>query len=591
MAGLRNAIFAILIALVCVEAKLLLQRNQVPDSFRKLSLARPDQLHEFRLALKQRNLNILEETLLDLSNPDSQNYGKWWTNEQILDLIAPSNEDIRPVIEWLKENGVDRIDLSGRDFIKVSASIGTIEKLFRTRMHNYKNEDTGKIVTRAFGEIHVPDHLHVIDMVLGLTELVPKSEIEPVKHTEKRSAMQDPMGYIYPGILRLNYYLPASYWVHPRSSICVVNFQDLSGFSASDLGVFNSNMNESTHVDKIVGRFSGNSPDSQSNLQVQYGSALSLNTTFWFWTVDKWLYEFTTDLFTTDPFPLVVVMGWGWPEDLQCQIVGCGGVTGSYSYVERLNTEFMKLGAKGITLLASAGDNGAPGVKDKHCKKGILSTMFPASSPWVTSVGATALGQNPGRKRQQGPVPECDQVQCAESSYEVVSTYPDAYITTGGGFSQVSPVPAYQKAAVDQYLTNSLTELPPAHLFNRSNRAYPDISATGHDYLVQIGVQGFIQVDSSSVSATVVGSMISLWNSFLFNNRKDSLGFVNPLLYKIYAANPNAFTDINSGSNVCTKSCCGAVGYNAVPGYDVVSGIGTPLYSPSIPTLKKILKI
>jgi hypothetical protein len=60
MAGLRNAIFAILIALVCVEAKLLLQRNHFPDSFRKLSLARPDQLHEFRLALKQRNLNILE---------------------------------------------------------------------------------------------------------------------------------------------------------------------------------------------------------------------------------------------------------------------------------------------------------------------------------------------------------------------------------------------------------------------------------------------------------------------------------------------------------------------------------------------------
>ena len=172
-------------------------------------------------------------------------------------------------------------------------------------------------------------------------------------------------------------------------------------------------------------------------------------------------------------------------------------------------------------------------------------------------------------------------------------------------------MPAYQKAAVDQYLTNSLTELPPANLFNRSNRAYPDIGATGHDYLVQIGEQGFIQVDryvvvkygirirffnqirffSSSVSATVVGSMISLWNSFLFNNHKDSLGFVNPLLYKIYAANPNAFTGINSGSNVCTKSCCGTVGYNAVPGYDVVSGVGTPLYSPSIPTLKKILKI
>lgn len=102
-------------------------------------------------------------------------------------------------------------------------------------------------------------------------------------------------------------------------------------------------------------------------------------------------------------------MGWGWPEDMQCQIVGCGGVSGSYSYVERLNAEYMKLGAKGITLLASAGDGGAPGVKDKHCKGGVLTTMFPASSPWVTSVGATQLGQNPDRKRQTGPVAECGQ--------------------------------------------------------------------------------------------------------------------------------------------------------------------------------------
>ncbi len=77
------------------------------------------------------------------------------------------------------------------------------------------------------------------------------------------------MGYIYPGILRLNYYIPSAYQVHPKSSISIVNFQDLPGFSQSDLPVFNYNFNESTHVDKIVGRFSGNSPDFQSNLQAQ----------------------------------------------------------------------------------------------------------------------------------------------------------------------------------------------------------------------------------------------------------------------------------------------------------------------------------
>lgn len=86
--------------------------------------------------------------------------------------------------------------------------------------------------------------------------------------------------------------------------------------------------------------------------------------------------------------------------------------------------------------------------------------------------------------------------------------------------------------------------------------------------------------------------MLSLWNSFLFNNKlENSLGFVNPLLYKLAGTNPNAFTDINAGTNFCTKACCGTTGYNAVTGYDVLSGVGTPLYSPSIQTLKKILKI
>ncbi len=68
-------------------------------------------------------------------------------------------------------------------------------------------------------------------------------------------------------------------------------------------------------------------------------------------------------------------------------------------------------------------------------------------------------------------------------------------MTTGGGFSQISPRPAYQHDAVKQYFNNTFTLLPPANLFNASNRAYPDISATGHNYLVQVGMNGFVQVD------------------------------------------------------------------------------------------------
>lgn len=70
--------------------------------------------------------------------------GKWWTTEQILDLIAPPMEQVEPVVSWLKSNGVDYFDVSGRDFIKVRASVATIEKIFKTEMHNYRSTETGK---------------------------------------------------------------------------------------------------------------------------------------------------------------------------------------------------------------------------------------------------------------------------------------------------------------------------------------------------------------------------------------------------------------------------------------------------------------
>jgi subtilase family serine protease len=70
--------------------------------------------------------------------------GKWWTTEQILDLIAPSIEEVKPVVAWLKSHGVEQIDVSGRDFIKVVAPIHTVERMFSTKMYNYRSLETGK---------------------------------------------------------------------------------------------------------------------------------------------------------------------------------------------------------------------------------------------------------------------------------------------------------------------------------------------------------------------------------------------------------------------------------------------------------------
>jgi tripeptidyl-peptidase-1 len=374
------------------------------------------------------------------------------------------------------------------------------------------------------------------------------------------------------------YGVPDKYWVNAQASICVAEFQADASFNKQDLTAFNQGMNEKIHVDKIVGPYSGDSPDAESTLDVQYASALALNSTFWFWTVDRWMYEFATQLFNAKAFPLVVSMSWGWPEPDQCQIVDCSNGQTSFSYVNKVNVEFVKLGLKGITLLAASGDQGAPGDENTDCNGGI-STIFPGASPWVTSVGATMLVSPSATetKRQAGQPPVCQQMTCATTTTEGVCTYPTALITTGGGFSNVSPLPAWQKDVVTSYL-NSGVQLPTGN-FNASNRGFPDVAANGHNYLIQMASQGgFIQVDGTSASSPVFAAVISLLNSYLIDHGKNPIGFANPLLYKIYAADKTAFTDITTGNNYCTEACCGSIGYVATKGWDATTGLGTPVF-------------
>ena len=55
----------------------------------------------------------------------------------------------------------------------------------------------------------------------------------------------------------------------------------------------------------------------------------------------------------------------------------------------RLNTEFMKAGARGISLLFASGDSGAGGTSPKGCPGKQFVPKWPAGSPYVTAVGGT----------------------------------------------------------------------------------------------------------------------------------------------------------------------------------------------------------
>lgn len=111
------------------------------------------------------------------------------------------------------------------------------------------------------------------------------------------------------------------------------------------------------------------------------------------------------------------------------------------NYQQRQCNEYMKLGMQGVSLIVSSGDSGVAGRAGDDGPNGclgpdftIFSPDFPVTCPYITAVGGTFLP--PG-----GDVAKDEEV--------AVTRFP-----SGGGFSNIYPIPDYQSAAVNNYLTN-----------------------------------------------------------------------------------------------------------------------------------------
>jgi tripeptidyl-peptidase-1 len=317
------------------------------------------------------------------------------------------------------------------------------------------------------------------------------------------------------------------------------------------------------------------------------------------------MYMFTTDLISMgEAAPLVISVSYGWAEAQECsdilhdiKVCKAHGWN-SQQYVNNTDIQFMKFGASGRTFVVCSQDEGAPGETNDDCSLDnqlALYPEYPATSPYVTAVGATAIlgsGNNIGssaasqvllsgnsNKRQVGVAAPCDRFNCTRGPQTELPCYlQNAIFTTGGGFSQLNPQPSYQQAAVAHYLASNIT-IPPSTKFNRSNRAYPDVGAIGQNVLIVMGGQWQV-TGGTSASTPIVAGVFTLVNNWLLNNGKPQLGFVNPLLYRMAADQPNTFNKITQGANRCTEDACCKYGFEANPDgtWNPATGLGSPNY-------------
>jgi len=572
----------------------------------------------FKVALKQRNLGWLNKAFNDVSNPKHGRYQQFLEIDEIHDMIAPPKADHDAAKALLIQYGCNEADIvSHRDALLCTTDVKTVEHIFDTEMHYFYyhvrvtagGRRKAKKVIRHWGDYTVPKELlRYADFVTGISDFP-----MPARRTHRPSqrgqvsyyfgaapapSPASQQGNVLPLTIHDLMDIPKGTKASSKSSQGVVEYGSGESFAPSDLKAFKTDagVTGTVSTDHIVGEYNANSPGVESSLDIEYLLGVGQGATNWFWTESHWLYDWATTFFNTKEVPYVVSHSYGWAESQQCAS-GIGSSCSSLgidseTYVQRVNTEYQKIGLRGVSIIVASGDAGANGKVDQQCTGKKFNPTFPAASPYVTAVGALQVSASDQTTSSSGP-PGCSAsvlgagTGCLVSGTQEAVSYAESSFTSGGGFSGYTARPSYQSAAVQAYLTNKDVSLPPSSYYSSKNRAYPDVSAMGHNFVVYVQGQSEAVGGTSAASPSFAG-LVGLLNSESLAKNGKPLGFLNPLLYTMAKAKPAAFIDVTEGTNKCTEDGCASTckGFNAAKGWDPVTGLGVPQYSQMLAYIK-----
>eukprot|EP01083_Nonionella_stella_P267404 903381_1 len=98
----------------CLHAIYIDKPDQFDPSWIKIQRTNLNRSIELLFALKQQNVNALEDTLLKVSNPSDANYGKHLSTTEIHTIVAPSTETINTITKWLISFGINKYNINNK---------------------------------------------------------------------------------------------------------------------------------------------------------------------------------------------------------------------------------------------------------------------------------------------------------------------------------------------------------------------------------------------------------------------------------------------------------------------------------------------
>jgi len=540
-------------------------RKLVPDATK---LKRSDPKTTIRISIfARRNPHPSPTALAKAEALKTQAVAKrsYLTDEEFNQVYGASPEDLTTIEKFARDAGLKVVEVSvAKRRVLVEGTVADVEKAFGTELNEFEHPEMGKFRARE-GKIYVPEDLYpVIAGVEGL-------DTRPVGRPRRVRTHFDPHvlteghagelvnrwpGTFFPAQLASLYDFPSEYDGKGENlAIFAFNGGDSpdprGGYSAVALKTYFETVlgGKMPSITDVVVQGPGNEPGPDTQQSSQKGDSTGevmldlcvagamvpgakIFVYFTQFTTQGWV-EALQQAITDGNRISVISISYGNAEDDPRGLWTASGIS-------LVNQALEAAASKGITVCVASGDDGS-----RDDASSGAHADFPASSPWVLSVGGTSL------KATQGADPQIAS-EVVWNDYALVSPAGAG----GGGVSSIFPLPPYQNAA------GVPPSSDPPH---RIGRGVPDVAAVADPYtgVVVMHVSGkeLEPIGGTSASAPLWASLVVRISQAL----GAKVGFLNPTLYASCAS--GVLNDISVGNN-------GA--YRAGVGWDACTGFGTP---------------
>jgi subtilase family serine protease len=241
--------------------------------------------------------------------------------------------------------------------------------------------------------------------------------------------------------------------------------------------------------------------------------------------------------------------------------------------IQRLRYAFVNAARHRVTVLAASNDYGVTGPSPAGLFYHHRVVWWPASDPLVTGVGGTKLYLDAAGDRISPDTAWND-------TYAATTPSP---LASNGGLSAIFGRPLYQY---------------PVRGIAGDHRGVPDVSMSA---AVTAGVltygsfpgntfpfHGWIAGGGTSEATPETAGIVAIADQYAGHR----LGLINPALYLLSRLHAPGIVDVTRGSNSVTFTQDNQLftlpGYQARPGYDLVTGVGTVDAARLVPELARI---